>query len=255
MSQAVTLNVKELDGYFLRNNVKLNNEVNFFVIDSQKNFDAVLGQAKTMTNVITMTDLSKNIAAVIAMKPSQTLNDIKITKAYLIGDDIYIDYEISAKEMPEVGYFISNVKAFEIQMPERILNVSFVDTNKNMTILPFGKRTADSPMSADAMLKHYTGRFKGTIPVADGPGISMLLYLSNNYTYRLEQIYLNNPARTFENTGKWAPSKDLSFFVLDYDKSVHERTSFYFIDRNTIEKLDINGERITVNPESYRLKK
>jgi hypothetical protein len=38
--------------------------------------------------------------------------------------------------MPEVGYFTSNVKAFEIQRPEQILNVSFVDTNKNMTVHP-----------------------------------------------------------------------------------------------------------------------
>ncbi|MCL2144376.1 MAG: copper resistance protein NlpE [Endomicrobia bacterium] len=258
MSRSVMLDVKELDGYFLRNNVKLNNEVNFFAIDNYKKFDNILGQAKTMTNVITMADLRKNIVAVIAMKPSQIINDIKITKAYQIGNDIYIDYEIVSQEMPEVGYFISNVKAFEIQKSEQILNVSFVDANKSMTILPFGRRTAGSPASLEAMLKYYTGRYKGAIPDAgdaDGSGISVILYLSSDYTYRLEQIYLKNPARTFETAGKWTPSSDLSYFILDYDKNDEERNSFYFVDRNMIEKLDAQGERIEVNPELYRLKK
>ena len=256
MSQAVMLDFKELDGYFLRNNVRLNNEVNFFVIDNDKNFDGILGQSRTMAaNAVSFVDLRKNIIAVIAMKPSLAVYEIKIIKAYLIEDNIYIDYEISQKYIPEAGFFISNMKAFEIQRPGKVLNVSFVNADRTMTVLPFGRRTVGSPVNAEAMLRYYTGRYRGTIPAADGPGISMILYLSSDYTYRLEQTYLNNPARTFETAGKWMPSEDLSFFTLDYDKNAQEQTSFYFIDRNTIEKLDINNEKITSDAEFYRLKK
>lgn len=254
-SQAVMLNVKELDGYFLKNSVKLNDELNFFILGSQKEFDSALGQSKTMGKGAYLADLKNNIIAVIAMKPSQMANDIKVTKAYIIGSDIYVNYEINPKITPEVGFFISNVKAFEIERPKQILNVSFVDTNKNMRILPFGKRTVGSPVNLDALLKYYTGRYKGTMPAADGPGIAMLLTLSPDYTFRLEQSYLSNPARTFESAGKWAPGEDLSFVVLNYENPLHEQTAFYFIDRNTIEKLDINREKIETSSELYRLKK
>ncbi|MCL1972830.1 MAG: copper resistance protein NlpE [Endomicrobia bacterium] len=255
MSQAVMLNFKELEGYFLRNDVRLNNEVNFFVIDNDKNFDGILGQSRTMANVVRFVDLNKNIVAVIAMKPSLAVYEIKIIQTYVIENNIYIEYEVSQKYMPEVGFFISNMKTFEIQRPGKILNVSFVNADRTMTVLPFGRRTVGSPVNVDAMLRQYTGRYRGTIPAADGPGISMTLYLAGDYTYRLEQTYINNPARTFETYGKWMPSEDLSFFTLDYDKNAQEQISFYFIDRNTIEKLDINNERIASSPEFYRLKK
>lgn len=254
-SEAEILNFKELDGYFLKNNVKLTDNVNFFTVSAQKDFDKILGIAKTMTNVITPVDFKNSMVVVVAMKPSQSLNNIKITKAYLMGSDVYVEYEILPAGIPDVGYFLSNMAAFAIQRPKQILNVSFVDTNKKMTILPFGRRIAGSPSSLEVLLKYYTGRYKGTIPAADGPGIAMMLTLSSDYTYRLEQSYLSNPARTFESTGKWAPSDDLSFFVLDYEKPKQEQTAFCFLDRSTIEKLDINREKIETSAELYRLKK
>ncbi|MDR2426186.1 MAG: copper resistance protein NlpE [Endomicrobium sp.] len=254
-SRTESLAFKELDGYFLKNSVKLVDDVNFFVISSQKIFDNFLRQSKTITDVAAFPDFKNNLTVIIAMKPSQILNDIKIVKAYFIENDIYIEYEIVPQSTPEIGYFTSNVKTFEIEKSKQVLNVSFVDTNKNMTILPFGRRTAASPVSIDALLKYYTGRYKGTIPAADDAGIAMILTLSNDYTYRLEQSYLSNPARTFESAGKWSPSDDLSFFVLDYDKPTDEQMAFYFLGRSIIEKLDIYHEKIETSPELYRLKK
>jgi hypothetical protein len=256
VSNAEKLIVKELDGYFLKNDVKLADDVNFFTVGDQKGFDELLGQAKTMTNAVTIADFKNNMVAVIAMKPSQTLNNIKITKAYCIGSDVYLDYEIVPEAAQEIGYFVSNVKAFEIQRPKQILNVSFVDKNRSMTILPFGKRTIGSPANLEVLLKYYTGRYKGTIPAASGPGITMILTLSNDYTYRLEETYLKTPARTFESSGTWKPSDDLSFFILDYDDLSDEQTAFYFLDRNTIELLNIYCERQDTDmKELYRLKK
>jgi hypothetical protein len=255
MNAAEKLNFKELDCYFLKNSVKLVGDINFFTVGSQKDFDALLGQTKTMTNAIASPDFKSNMVAVIAMKSSKTLNNIRITKAYCIGSDVYLEYEIIPEAAQEIGYFVSNVKAFEIQSPKQVLNVSFVDKNRSMTILPFGKRAIGSPANLEVLLKYYTGRDTGTSPAADAPGIAMILTLSNDYTYRLEQTYLNNPARTFESAGKWKPSDDLSFFILDYDESSNEQTAFYFLDRNTIEKLDIFCEKMDTMQELYRLKK
>jgi len=247
------LKFKEMQGYFLKNNVKLPQDVNFITVYSDKGFDAVLGMAKTMTNVITMADMRKNIVAVIAMKPSTTLNDIRIKNAYLIGNNIYIDYEIVPGTSPDVGYFISNMKAFEIERPQIITSVSFSDPSKNITVTPFGKRNALSPADVDSMIKYYTGTYKGTLPAADGPGITTVLALLPDYTFNLKQTYLNNAGRVFESSGKWAPTEDLSSIVLNYDKDFSEQMRFYFVDKNTIEKLDANGERI--NSELYKLRK
>jgi len=247
------LKFKEMQGYFLKNSVKLPKDVNFITVYSDKGFDAVLGMAKTMTNVITMADMRKNIVAVIAMKPSRTLNDIKINNVYLIGNNIYIDYEVAPKTAPDVGYFISNMKAFEIERPQIVTSVSFSDPSKNITVTPFGKRNASSPADIDSMLKYYTGIFKGTLPAADGPGIATVLELLPDYTFNIKQTYLNNAGRVFESSGKWAPTEDLSSVVLNYDKDFSEQMRFYFIDKNTIEKLDVNGERI--NSELYKLRK
>lgn len=255
ISQAQLLAVKELDGYFLKNSVKLDNEINFFALSSQNDLEKILGVSKTVDDAINAADFKNAMVAVIAMKPSQKLSDIKIKKAYSLGSDVYLEYDITPGLAPDAGYFVSGMKAFEVQKPRQILNVSFVNADKSMTIVPFGKRVAGSPASLEALVKYYTGRYKGTIPAADCPGISMVLMLSQDYTYRLEQTYLTNPARKFESSGKWSPSEDLSFFVLDYEKPENERTVFYFVDKNTIEMLNTDKEKSESMPELYRLKK
>ncbi|MCL2334848.1 MAG: copper resistance protein NlpE [Endomicrobia bacterium] len=253
IAASAPLKFSEMKGYFLKNSVKLPNDVNFITAYSDKSFDAALGIAKTMTNTITMADMRKNIVAVIAMKPSMTVNDIKINNAYLVGTNIYIDYEITSKAVSDVGYFISNMKVFEIERPQIVTNVSFSDPSKNITVLPFGKRNVSSPADVDSMVKYYTGTYKGTLPAADGPGINIVLALLPDYTFNMKQTYLNNPDRVFESSGKWAPTEDLSSAVLNYDKDASEQMRFYFIDKNTVEKLDVSGEKI--NSELYKLRK
>ena len=253
IKRSTPLKFRELSGYFLRNDVKLTQEVNFFTINSEKNFEAVLGIARLMENNVTPFDLRKNIVVVIAMKPSRTEYDIKIYGVYLIDSDIYINYEIIPKSIPDIGFFITNMKAVEIERPQSITNVSFANQNKVITVIPFGARTAGSPANISDMTKYYTGTYKGTIPAADGPGIVTVLTLSPDYTFTLEQSYLNRPDRVFTSSGKWAPTEDVSSFVLNYDKGQTEQSRFYFIDRNTVEKLDQYGEKI--NSEFYKLKK
>jgi Uncharacterized lipoprotein NlpE involved in copper resistance len=256
ISQAEALNVRELDGYFLRNGVKLINDINFITADSYQNFENILGVSRKNAVPAQIPDLRKNIVAVIAAKPSGMSNEIKISKAYVIGSDIYIDYEITPKTSLDVGYFVSDVKAFEIEKPKFITNISFSGSDKKMTVIAFGKRSAGSPKNVQDMIKYYTGTYKGTIPAADAAGIHMTLALSADYTYVLKQTYLNNSGRVFESSGKWTPGNDLSYFILDYDKPLQEQMRFYFINKSLIEKLDINGEKINSDDaELYRLKK
>lgn len=253
ISQSVPLSFKGVNGYFLKNNVKMTKEVNFYTAESAKKFESLLGQAKAVAGIVTTPDFEKNMAVIIAVKNSTAAYNISISSAYAIGSDIYINYEIMQKKASETGYFVSSMQIFEIEKPRQITNVSFVEEGNNMTVIPFGSRGIASPASLQVMKKYYTGTYKGTIPAADGPGIVMILDLMPDNTYILKQTYLSHPDRVYESSGKWAPTEDLSSFVLDYDKDRNDRMRFYFVDRNTVEQLDIFGEKI--NSDLYKLKK
>ncbi|MDR0823431.1 MAG: copper resistance protein NlpE, partial [Endomicrobium sp.] len=76
---------------------------------------------------------------------------------------------------------------------------------------------------------------------------------SNDSTYILKRSHPNDKVRSFESTGKWIPTDDLSSIVLDYDKAKSDQVYLYFIDKNTIEWFDSTGER--KENKNYRLKK
>ncbi|MCL2390224.1 MAG: copper resistance protein NlpE N-terminal domain-containing protein [Endomicrobia bacterium] len=252
-SRAVSLNFNETSGYYLRNAVKLPRETNFFVAHSQKKFDEYLGKSSLNANTGANIDFKKSVAAIIILKPSSTVYDIKINNVYSVGSDIYLDYEISSKGISDTGYFVPGIKILEIEKPQIVTNVAFIDENRKIFIIPFGNRNIYSPSSVQDLKKYYTGMYKGTIPAADGPGITVHLNLIADNTFILKQSYIDRSDKVFESSGNWAPTEDLSSFVLNYDKDSEEQMRFYFIDRNTIEKLDIYGERI--KSEFYKLKK
>ncbi len=253
VSKSTPLEIKETKGFFLRNNVKLQNEINFIIVDSNKKLDEAIGVSKLKADSVVLPDLKKTIPVVIALKPVTSVYDISVKDAYVIDSDIYTHYDVVKSSDSEAGYYTSNMKVFEIEKPNTITNISFIDADNKITVMPYGKRSFGSPQNVDIMLKNYTGTYKGTLPAADGPGIVMALSIMPDFTFRLQQTYLSNTDRTFESEGKWAPTEDLSSFVLNYDKTRDEQMRFYFVDKNTLEKLDINGEKI--NSELYKLKK
>jgi uncharacterized lipoprotein NlpE involved in copper resistance len=148
-----------------------------------------------------------------------------------------------------------NAKIFEIEKPQIAMNICFIDADRNAKVLPLGKRNEYSPSSLDDLIRHYTGTYKGTLPAADGPCISTGLVLSKDYTFNLKTIYLSDPDRVFETEGKWATTSDLSSFVLNYDNPGEEQTYFRFLNKSTIEQLDIYGEIIESEYDYYKLKK
>jgi hypothetical protein len=246
------LKFKEVSGYYLRNGVKLTREINFFNANSQKKFDEYLGKSSLNTSESGI-DFKKNAVAFIVTKSSSEAYDIKISSVYCVGSDIYCDYEIFPGEISGKGYFTPEIKILAIEKPQNVTNIAFVNPERKITVLPFGNRNIFSPASLDDLKKYYTGIYKGTIPAADGPGILMNLNLKQDNTYTLQETYIDRYDKAFESSGKWAPTEDLSSFVLDYDKDPEEQIRFYFLDRNTVEKLDIYGEKI--NSELYKLKK
>jgi hypothetical protein len=243
------LQFKELNGYFLRTGVKLPQEINFFTVNSLNKLYSVLSVSRITPNVIDTPDFDKDIVVVIVMKPSPVSNVVAINEVYLIGSNIYIEYDIKSDVSKKLGYFVSNAKAFKIEKPKIITNVYFVDDRKNMTAVPFGNRSINSPESISDMLKNYTGIYKGVFPAAGEEKIFTELKLNPDYTYALKQKYLKVSDKIFASGGKCAPSGDLSFFILNGNKDL----IFYFVDKTTIEKLNKNGE--VINSRAYRLRK
>ncbi|MCL2485784.1 MAG: copper resistance protein NlpE [Endomicrobia bacterium] len=249
----ISLDFKHLKGYYLRNSIRLTRDINFFVIDSQKKFDEYLGKSSIHVNFSREIDFKKSLVAAIVIKPSLKLHEIDVSAAYSIGSDIYLDYEITQTGDSEVGYFVPAIRIIEVARPQAVTNVAFVNEERKITVIPYGNRNMFSPSNMDDLKKNYTGIYKGTFPAADGPGITVNLNLMPDNTFILRQTYADQSGRTFESSGNWAPTEDLSSFVLNHDKDINEQMRFYFVDKNTIEKLDNYGERI--KSEFYRLRK
>jgi hypothetical protein len=250
LERGETLSFSTLNGYFLKTNVKLLHEINFFTVESLNKFKKITGAAKAILEPIIVPNFNNEIVIIIAMKPSKNFNVISIKRAYTLGNNIYIDYEINEKEITDLRYFVPNVYFFKVQKPKITVNTCFIDTNKKITVLPFGNRNVKSPIDVYDMLKNYTGVYKGTFLISNTENVmSVELNLKPDYTFYLKQTYLDLNGKIFKSSGKWYPTSDLSSFVLNKNKSV----SFYFTDRNTIEKLDDNGEKI--NSNMYTLKK
>ncbi|MDR3124409.1 MAG: copper resistance protein NlpE [Endomicrobium sp.] len=250
LEQGENLSFSVLNGYFLKSNVKLSHEINFFTIGSLTKFKKIAGIAKTMANSVVMPDFGNEVVLIIAMKPSKDFKVISIKRVCMLSNNMYIDYEVSQKDAKDLGYFVPNVYIFKIQKPEVIINTCFIDSNKKVTVLPFGERNINSPIDVYDMLKNYTGVYKGTFQVSNTENLMAVeLKLEPDYTFYLKQTYLDLNGKTFKSFGKWYPASDLSSFILNKNKNL----SFYFIDKNTVEKLDANGEKI--DSSMYTLKK
>ncbi|MCU4154988.1 hypothetical protein J1N10_03305 [Carboxylicivirga sp. A043] len=119
-----------LNGYFLRNNVSLNEEVNPIVITSKNEFDNYFGIAKTMNNTVSEVEFDKNNYAAIITKPSSTKQMVIITNSKEENGQLTINYKI-LKEGNQT--FVSNeMKIFA--MPKTIKSVNFVSERESKLI-------------------------------------------------------------------------------------------------------------------------
>ncbi|MDR3195781.1 MAG: copper resistance protein NlpE [Endomicrobium sp.] len=245
------LQFRKRSGFFLKNSVKLPNNINFFTANSVSKFKSLFGIAKTISNTVIFPDFGKNILIIIAEKPSVTLHDIAVNQVYMKKNNIYVEYEIKEQESDK-GYFVQNLGVFEVEKPTVILNVyfvNFVNKDNKALVVSFGSRHDKSPSDVSDMLANYTGVYKGVFPAAHNSKIFTELNLKPDYSYTLRQEYLPAECRAFESAGKWYPSVDISSFILNKNKDL----IFYFINKNAIEKLSNTCERLESN--NYVLKK
>lgn len=235
---------KQVRGFYLKTDIALPKDINFYTINSDIRFQEVLGRSKMAMDKYTY-NTRDTFLAVIAVAPSTVSYTFKALGVFSEGSQVYIAY--SLLPAGDVRYLKSDVWVFEIKRPRIVTTVHFINegTQKGFAI-PYGKRTDKSPKSIQDIRRNYMGTYKGVLSSLV-PGSSRLiteLRLMNNFTFVLKQSYPDNLDRVFESTGKWAPNEDLSSFIINYDKGEREQMKFFFLDRTAIEQLNANGDKI-----------
>jgi len=245
------LAVTQLKGYYIKNSVSLPQNINFYVLDSDKRFNDTLAKSNIAT-AIQNVDLKNYIVVVLASNRSALPADIAVWGASYTGSEIEINYFAQQPVAASVGYLSVSNKIIMIERRRPITNVRFKDASGKITaVVPFGDRNANSPKSTDDLLNNFTGVFQGIASSANNQTISVRLTLNADYTYSFNQVYSNDPSRVFTVSGDWAPTDDLSTIVLNFKSPAAEQTRFYFVDKNTLQKMNAFGE--INSTESYKL--
>ncbi len=91
---AKDVSFSELSNFFVKNNVKLNDTENYFVVKNQKEFSDLFGMGRTMTNTIEQVDFSKYLVAAVVSNKTNRETEIKITSVTEKGGNLHIKYSI-----------------------------------------------------------------------------------------------------------------------------------------------------------------
>jgi len=98
----------------------------------------------------------------------------------------------------------------------------------------------------------WAGTYKGVLPCADCYGIKWTLTLTDDYSYTLEEVYLNYKKETVLSEGKFYWNEAGSEITLDDEK----RAIKFKVGENFLLKLDVEGKEIKSDlADNYILKK
>jgi len=97
----------------------------------------------------------------------------------------------------------------------------------------------------------WAGRYTGTIPAADCPGINVDIILNTDYTYTLIYDYIDRDD-SFKKNGAFKFDKTGSIIILSDNSSL----GYYKPGKDHLLQLDTEGKKITGNfADMYVLKK
>jgi len=91
-------------------------------------------------------------------------------------------------------------------------------------------------------LQPLPATFAGTLPCADCPGIRYALNLFPDHVYHLREEYLGEPAKAFDDIGRWGLSSDGTQLVLHGGREALVR--FVLKDPDRLRRLDLEGREI-----------
>jgi len=89
----------------------------------------------------------------------------------------------------------------------------------------------------------WAGKYTGTIPAADSPGIDVQLTLKADFTFLLVYEYIDTEEGTFIWEGTF--SRKGSLITLTMEEGPNNFPQFYRIGSNQLHQLDMEGNEIT----------
>lgn len=102
--------------------------------------------------------------------------------------------------------------------------------------------------------KAFAGKFTGTLPCADCPGIDETLQLDADGSFVLTDAYQERPDSTFTLHGTWSLEADGKRVRLDPGSKAEVDRLFAIDDNDTLTLLGADGERADGAPD-MRLKR
>ncbi|WP_119077870.1 hypothetical protein [Chitinophaga alhagiae] len=91
-----SIEVKPLQGYFVKNTVVQGDSVTCWVINSPQQQDSILAPAKTMTNTIDTLDFANNIITAVVLRPSELTQDIQLSSGMVTENEVHLHFAIRA---------------------------------------------------------------------------------------------------------------------------------------------------------------
>jgi copper homeostasis protein (lipoprotein) len=90
--------------------------------------------------------------------------------------------------------------------------------------------------------KAFAGKFSGTLPCADCPGIDETLELGTDGNFTLTDVYRERPQGTFTMQGTWSTDADGKRIRLDPGNKAEVDRLFAIDDNDTLTLLGADGE-------------
>ncbi len=107
-----SMELKQLEGYFLRNDVTIDKTPKTLQIRDRETFEKYFGVGKTMTNTITELDFDKYFYVARIIEVNGALKEIEVVQATSTGTSCSIIYSI--KERPGSTFKANTFVAFEV---------------------------------------------------------------------------------------------------------------------------------------------
>lgn len=99
------LEVQPINGYFVKNNIKITDSLTFLVINNRQSFDSLFGVAKTMSNTIDNPDFGTQLVIAVTMPATFYGTQIQLQSATNNSNNNNAALHFVAKGQPEKNSF------------------------------------------------------------------------------------------------------------------------------------------------------
>lgn len=98
------------------------------------------------------------------------------------------------------------------------------------------KRYGELGISDSVSMQNLSGIYKGELPCVNCDGIETVLFLSEDFNFKLNYTYMGKSDQLFQHSGKWKVQEgNLILEGVDYS---------YKVRKNQLQQLDLFGEEI-----------